>query len=225
MQNRYFALAFRVGALIFTTVGVLAQLGVFKGYFSASSFMYYTMQSNLLVIIMFAMLVVKTAKSLKEGTHGFNGWYARFEMICVITILITFIVYWTLLTPTVSPEYLWSFENLAVHGITPLLCLADYMLFTKGGHLKYKDIYYSCIYPLSYVGFSAIAGLAGYVYGYTTDPANPLSSALVPVRAPYFFLDHWSIGAWTAVYIIVILAFFILIAHGFYFIDKRRRKD
>lgn len=224
-SNRIFALVFRVGALLFVAIGVMSQIGVFGGTISIASFMYYTIQSNLLAIVLFAMLAVRTAMSLREGKNGFAGWFARFEMVCTVDILITFLVFWTLLSSRVGPGYLWTFENIAVHGITPLLCLADYLLFAKGGHLKYRDVYFTCIFPLAYVVLSAGAGLAGYVYSYTGVIENRFSSHIefVPVRAPYFFLDYWTIGAWTAVYIAAILAVFILLAHGLYLIDKRRR--
>jgi len=169
IQNRRFALVFRLGALLFATVGVLAQIGVFGGIISFSTFMYYTIQSNLLAIVLFAMLAVKTAKSLRDGVKGPAGWYPRFEMVCAVNVLVTFIVFWALLAQMLSVEYLMSFENIAVHGLTPLLVLADYILFTKARHLKYRDVYYTCIFPLFYVVFTSIAGLAGYIEGRLTS--------------------------------------------------------
>ena len=151
VQNRRFALAFRLIVLLFAIAGVLAQIGVFKGSVAFGTFMYYTIQSNLLVIVLFAMLVIRTAKSLKDGTRGSSGWFPRFEMVCTVNVLVTFIVFWALLAQMMSASYLFSFENLAVHTITPLLCLIDYLLFTKARHLKYRDVHYTCIYPLAYV--------------------------------------------------------------------------
>lgn len=227
-QNRIVALVFRIGALLFAVAGVMAQIGVFSGLVSGRTFMYYTIQSNLLAIVLFAMLAVRTARCLQsgEGTHGFAGWHARFEMVVVTDILVTFVVFWTLLSSQVEAAYLWTFENIAIHGITPLLCLADYLLFTKGGHLKYRDVYHTCIFPVFYVVFSAVAGLAGYVYGYAGFTSSPFSSTIdfQPIRAPYFFLDYYTIGAWTIAYIAAIVAFVLLMAHGLYWIDKRRSK-
>ena len=75
IQNRRFALAFRAGACLFAAAGLLKQIGVFGGTISFRSFMYYTLQSNLLAIVLFAYLAVKTAKSLREGAYGNAGWH------------------------------------------------------------------------------------------------------------------------------------------------------
>jgi hypothetical protein len=41
-------------------------------------------------------------------------------------------VFWGLLAGTVNAAYLRTFENLAIHAVTPLLVLADYILFAAG---------------------------------------------------------------------------------------------
>jgi hypothetical protein len=124
-------------------------------------------------------------------------------------------------------EYLMSFENIAVHGLTPLLVLADYILFTEARHLKYRDVFYTCIFPLFYVVFTSIAGLAGYVYYYAATfeniwDASPASTA--PVRFPYFFLDFDRLGFMVFAYIAGIVAFILLLAHGMYLVDRKIRK-
>ena len=227
IQNRKFALAFRLGALLFAVVGVLTQIGVFGGTISFSAFMFYTIQSNLLAIVLFAMLAVRTAKSLHEGARGTNGWYPRFEMVCVVNVLLTFIVFWTLLAHILSMDYLMSFENIAVHGLTPLLVLADYMLFTEARHLNYRDVFYTCIFPLFYVIFTSIAGLAGYVYHYVATFENywdAAPSSIAPVRFPYFFLDFDRLGFIVFAYIAGIVVFILLLGHVMYLADRKIRK-
>ena len=221
-NNKRFALAFRIGALTFAVAGVTAQIGVFKGAVSFGSFMYYTIQSNLLVVALFAMLVVRTAISLRDGDQGSSGWFPRFEMVCAADVLVTFIVFWALLAGGLEADYLLSFENLAVHTVTPLLCLADYLLFTKPRHMRYRDVYLTCIYPLFYAAFVTIAGFAGHVYYYTT--ASAFSSRLIPVRFPYFFLDFDRIGNMVFAYIAGISVFVILLGHGIYLLDAKVRK-
>ena len=227
IQDRRFALAFRAGACLFATAGLLKQIGVFGGTISFRSFMYYTLQSNLLAVVLFAYLAVKTAKSLREGAHGNAGWHPRLGMVCAVDLLVTLIVFWALLAPQGMPlSYLLSFENIAVHTVTPLLCLFDYILFAPARCLKYRDVYYVCIFPLCYVLFTGIAGLAGYVYYYEGVVSSPFSSHIevVPVRFPYFFLDFDKLGFMALVFIIVILAFFLLLSHILYRIDRKVRK-
>ena len=153
IQDRRFALIFRAVSLLFAIAGVLAMLGVFNGRFMPATLAFYTMLSNVLAIVLLGMLTVRTAAGLRGGRRGNVGYFARFEMICSVDILLTFFVFWVMLAPTIftmTGDYsLWTFDNLAVHAITPLLCLLDYILFTQPRHLKYRDVYFVSIFPLS----------------------------------------------------------------------------
>jgi hypothetical protein len=213
---------FRVLSLLLAVAGFLAMLGIFGGNFWPRTLAFYTMQSNILAIILFGMLAVRTAGGLRECIKGEAGYFARFEMVVTINILLTFVVYWVLLAPTlftiVEEFSLWTFDNLAVHAITPLLCLADYVLFTQPRHLKYRDIYCVCIFPLAYLIGSSIAGLLGYVYFIS------LSDGL-PVRFPYFFYDFDRIGLTALAYIGALIVFFLIIGHVFYALDRKRGKQ
>ncbi|MDR0294198.1 MAG: Pr6Pr family membrane protein [Oscillospiraceae bacterium] len=228
IQDRRFALAFRSGSFLFAVAGILKQIGVFSGSVSFGAFMYYTILSNLLAAALFAVLTARTARGLREGTRGGAGWYPRLGMICAVDLLVTLIVFWVLLAPQqdVSAGYLWTFENIAVHTVTPLLCLLDYIFFAEARTLKYRDVYYVCIFPICYVIFTVAAGLAGYVYGYEGILSSAFSSQinLVPVRFPYFFLDFDRLGMMAAVYIGGILIFFLLLGHGIFLIDRKVRK-
>ena len=221
IKDRRFALAFRAASMLFALVNLLSAMGVLKGKMYQGILMYYTMQSNILVILLFGALAVRTGIDLRKERIGSAGYFARFEMVCVIDILLTFVVYWTLLAPGYSAadgEYsLWSFDNLAVHGITPLLCLLDYAMFSQPRHLKYRDIYCVLIFPFAYVAATSLAGLLGY--SYMVSPADGK-----PVRFPYFFFDFDRIGLMSLIYIGVLVAFFLIIAHFFYLIDKKIRK-
>ena len=214
-------MSFRAAALLIAVAGILDMLGVFRGNLWLQTFAFYTMQSNVLAIILFGMLCWKTARGLRGGAKGNAGYFARIEMVVTMNVLLTFFVYWVLLAPTiftmVEDYSLWTFDNLAVHGITPLLCLADYIMFTAPRHLKYRDVYYVSIFPLAYLAGTSIAGLLGYVY--FTSASDGL-----PVRFPYFFYDFDRIGAVSLVYIGGLVVFCLIIGHIFYLFDSRIRK-
>jgi len=219
INNRTIALIFRFAALTIAVAGLLDMLGVFDGEFRARALMFYTMQSNILAVMLFIMLIVRTLTGLLENRLGSTGYFPRFEMVCANNVMLTFLVYWVMLAPTiftmVEDYSLWTFDNLAVHGITPLLVLLDYILFTQPRHLKYRDIYCICFFPLTYVAFTSIAGLSGYVF--FVSAADGL-----PVRFPYFFYDFDRIGMFSLVYIGGMVVFFVIAGHLFYFIDRRR---
>ena len=225
IKNKLFALAFRLCAFVFATIGMLKQIGMFDGIMSLRPFMFYTIQSNLLAIILFAFLSVRTGMSLREGMRGSSGWHARLGMVCAVDLLVTLVVFWVLLVPEVPASYLWTFDNIAVHTVTPLLCLFDFILFSEPRKLKYRDVYYVCIYPLVYVVFTTIAGLAGYVYYFSSTFSSPTSSyvEITPVRFPYFFLDFDRLGLMAFAYIGAILVFFLILSHAIFFIDRKFR--
>jgi hypothetical protein len=219
IHNRVVALAFRIGCFALILLGLMVELDVFHGGMPLSAFMYYTNQSNLLALILFALLICRTAKGLRQdGPLGKTGYFARFEMVCVVDLLLTLVVFWVMLVPFVPDDFpLWTFANLSVHLIAPLLCLIDYILFTDARHLKYRDVYLVVIYPLCYVAFSSAAGLLGYVYRQSAEDG-------APVRFPYFFFDFDRVGAMSLLYIGALLVFFLLLSHGLYLLDRRVRK-
>jgi len=207
--------------LVLAIAGFLDMLGVFGGELRLGALMFYTMQSNILAIVLFSMLLIRTLVGLRDGRNGSAGYFARFEMVCVSNVMLTFLVYWVLLAPilfTMVGEYsMWTFDNLAVHAFTPLLCLLDYILFTQPRHLKYRDVYCICIFPLAYMVATSVAGLLGYVYFISADDG-------LPVRFPYFFYDFDRIGILSLAYIGAMVLFFLLTGHVFYYVDRRLRK-
>lgn len=220
IQNRLAALIFRACGFVCALAGLLTHFKIFSGGFSPGALMYYTIQSNLLALVLFAMLLVRTARGLsRDGRRGNAGYFARFEMVCVIDLLLTMLVYWVLLVPTAftmgGSFELFTFDNVAVHLLTPLFCLVDYLLFTPSGHLRYSDVYAVLIFPLLYVVFASIAGFSGYTYRIAADG---------PVHFPYFFMDYDRVGAGAIIYILALAAFFLLLSHGLYWLDKKWKR-
>lgn len=221
IQNRIAALIVRIIGFIMPLWGLLIQMGLFSGEFNTDALMYYTIQSNILAFALFAVLLVKTIKDIKEtGTRGDVGYCPRFEMVCIIDLLLTMLVYWVLLAPTAfdmgDSSSLLSFDNLSVHLFAPLLCIVDYILFTKSKSLKYRDVYYILIFPLLYVLFTSIAGFMGYTYG--------VDGAGVPVRFPYFFFDYDRVGGAAFIYIGALVVIFLIISHFIYLLDRKWNK-
>ena len=221
IHDRRIALSYRISSLIFSIIGLLAVTHAFTDNFSFSIFAYYTTQSNILGTFLFLLLSIRTLKELrKDGRRGSASFYTVFEMVCVIDLLLTLLVFWVLLAPTMftmngtfSP---FEFGSIATHLVTPLLVLLDYFLFTDSGHLRYKDVFLVLIYPLTYLIGSSLAGLLGYVYRVNADGT--------PVRFPYFFYDFDQIGAQALLYIGALILFFLLLSHGFYLLDKKVKK-
>jgi hypothetical protein len=221
IKNKTAALVFRSASLIFVAAGIFANLRLAVG--SAHPFsmlMFYTIQSNLLALALFALLTVRTAKELRAP--GGCSFYPRLSMVVAVDLLVTLVGFWALLAPMAftmadTGFQMWSFANLAAHLFTSLLCLADYLLFAQPGKLKYRNIYSAVIYPLAYVGFVTAAGFGGYTYAMPTEDGGAM-------HFPYFFLDWERLGAKVLLFVGVLVAFFVLLGHGLFWLDKARAK-
>jgi len=224
IKNLKTALIFRLAATVVAITGFLSMMGVFSGEWHSGALMFYTLQSNVLIIALFIMLTIRTIIGIRDTESNTNtgaGYFPRFEMVCVINIMLTFLVYWVMLAPmlfTMVDEFpMWTYANLAVHGFTPVLCLLDYILFTRRGRLKYRDVYYVCIFPLLYLIGTSIAGLMGYVFFTSAEDG-------LPIRFPYFFYDFDRIGLLALVYILALFVFLLMVGHVFYFVDRRKAR-
>lgn len=204
-------------------VGLLVNLGIFNNALHLGAFMYYTILSNLLALILFGLLIYKTIRDLStKGSKGSAGYLARFEFVCTVDLLLTFAVYWVLLAPqlfSMGENYsMWSFDNLSVHLIAPLGCLLDYILFAKSKRLKYRDVYLTLIFPFVYLVSTSIAGSLGYVY--LISAADGL-----PVHFPYPFMDYDRVSLLSAdLHIFVIMIAIIVVGHVFYFLNRKQKK-
>jgi len=221
IKNRVIALAYRITAFLVCLFGILWATNLFSGEFHGVALLYYTIQTNILVLAMFGMLIVKTATTLKnEGKEGENGFFPRLSAGALVAIALTLIVFWLVLAPFMLPEgagYLKSFSNLSVHLIAPLLMLGDYIMFSKGGALKKTDPYLFMIVPIVYLVKTLIIGFSGAVkfqIPELTEASN----------FPYFFLDYNDVGGFMFLYIAVMSAFYLGLSFAMLAIDKKRAK-
>ena len=214
IKNKWVALIFRIISLSLAVAGILATPGEFVGNVTWGIFMWFTIQTNALAAILFAIFILLTVKSMsKEGHYGDSSYYPRFTMIAVTSILMMSLSYWIILAPN-SILSICTFSNITTHGITPLLLVLDYALFTKPGSIKHRDVYYGTIFPLSFVIFTYIAVALGYRYErFDGTYAN----------YPYFFFDISTLGiGMVSAFIAGILVLIILIGYILYGIDRKR---
>jgi len=217
IKSKKIALVFRVAVFIIAIAGLLDLMGVFHGEVYTGVLFYYTAQSNIFAILLFGILIIRTGLGLRRESEENACYFPRLLMVCTVDVLLTFVVFWILLVPQLAGSFpLWTFSNLAVHAITPLLCFADYILFVQPRRLKYRDVYFVTIFPLCYVIFSSIIGLTGYIYGIASDG--------MPIRFPYFFFDFDRLGLLSLAYIGGIIVFFLIISHIFYYLSQRDAK-
>lgn len=218
-RNRVFALSYRIVAAILVLIGLLLNFNVFSGKLNFNGLIYYTVQSNILVLCTFVILIVKQLIVMKkDGKTGSSSFYARPKGAATLAITVTFLIFWIILAPTtfsmenVSKNYLLSLDNNLVHTVAPLLLIFDYVLFDYGKNFKKYDPLYWTIIPLVYLIFAVIRASIGEI-GNTGS------------RYPYFFIDFDKFGGLTIVFIFGILLFFIGLGYLIRNFDLKREID
>jgi hypothetical protein len=216
-DNRVFALCYRAVAFILCLIGVLDTTGVLRGEFNGEMLLFYTTETNVLVLALFGVLLVRTAADLKsKGPIGPSSYYERLTAIVALAITVTMLVFWLLLAPTMTdPSFLWTYLNLQIHLIAPLLILFDYFFFATPGKLKKQDPWLFALIPLVYFIQATIIGFAGYTYKALGQENQ---------HFPYFFLDYYTRGGWVLVYSIAVLLFFVGLAYLLLLYDRFRAR-
>ncbi len=218
IKNRIIALSFRFAAFIESFFAILAGCGLFNSKWDWANFFYYTIWTNIFAFLLFFYLAICTAVDLKKnGAAGYASYKVNIHMAVTLSITLTFVVFWAVLTPVngPSPDIL-KFSNFGVHVITPLLVILDYFLFCRSGTLKLKDAFICILIPVVYFIFATILGFSGFLF--------PPDSAGVISNFPYFFMDYYKLGGWVILYIAVIAFIFFLAAYGMYILDKKWEK-
>jgi hypothetical protein len=218
IKNRIFALIFRITAFLLCLFGILVCTGILNGQLIPKSLLYYTIQSNILMLIFFGVLIYKTAMALKkEGKIGNNGYFPRISAGIFLAIMLTMIIYWVILLPEVLSSSTWqslfTFKNLSVHLITPILVLIDYILFSNKGHIKKNDPFIFCIVPLVYVIQALVLGSSGVIYA--------VKETGFVMHFPYFFMDHNVVGLWIVLWILGLALFYLFMGKILFYLDHR----
>jgi len=184
--------------------GIIIQLAESEN--PVQTMLYFTMLSNVVVFGSFLYFLLKK-KELSTNDVILKG-------AVTISILLTFLVYHTLLNPIFgesdyNPPF-WG--DFFVHTFTPLMVLLDYFLFDKKGNFRYSFIPFWLIFPMFYFLFANIYALFGGMFVYEDSSS----------RYPYFFMDPDKIG-WGMVWVFVlaILIFLSLLSALIVFVDKR----
>jgi len=202
LTRKYYSLSFKIISAVIILTGIIWNMIDPWGTHQLTGFavfMFYTLQSNLLVLGVFIGLIVRDIKDIKLLSNGKTLDHSktliyRIQAASVVAIVLTFLVFWALLAPPVfspdselKPLSLLYFSNISIHLLSAILMTADFFVFSPRKTIKKTDIYFYLIIPFYYLVFATIAGFAGMVYRTGAD-GNP-------VRFPYGFMDYDRSGA------------------------------
>ncbi len=159
-----------------------------NGFMSVEKFLYYTIQSNIFILIICAIFLI-----FKLSKKKIPNYLYVIKYICTVGISITFLVFAFILVPQLgltSMNYLLSPSNMSVHLISPILAIIDFMLYDKIKMTK-NTYLSSCLMPVIYA--TIIIGMS-----FITDAAlfGSMASGQMQ-RFPYFFMDYETNGWFT----------------------------
>ena len=136
--------------------------------------LYYTVLSNLLVMIFTGYLLWKMRR---EGDYWQSSSLLRLKGGITMSIMITCVIYHFMLAPLTTDFY--RLENFLCHYIVPLWFLVDTIIFDKSRQYKWFDPIVWTVLPLLYMGFAILNGFV-----LKMDVPNAKDSPF-----PYFFLN------------------------------------
>lgn len=219
IAHRPIALAYRIAALLVVTAGIVRIAGLLTAEPVWSSFLYFTVQSNVLCLVWFAVLVACTTRDLRRiGSHGASTPSSRWAGAIMMAITVTMLVYLVVLVPASfeqSGDYeLFSLTDNLIHIITPCLVILDWLVFTPKGTFRWHDPVLWALIPYAYLVFAFIYGGMGGEFA----PGKTF---------PYPFMDVERLGVGgVAVRIAVLTVSLIAVGYVYVVLDRlmgRRR--
>lgn len=197
----------RLAIVFLALLGVLLNLTDSKNVLETLS--YYTIQSNLLVAILFGALAWFDIKK----TPWDDAWSRVFTGIFTIGITVTMLVFHVLIAPSIAPGGDYEVGGLAdslVHTVTPLLTLVHWALYSKKGAMKATDPLFFLLQPIDYVFYLGIYTVLGGRFTWGD----------VQSIYPYFFLNVEVYG-WNGVLLFsaMILLLYLVLGYLLYFLD------
>ena len=197
-------LYFRIVAFCLCAFGIgyrlLSPLWGENPLHSLDMFGYFTIQSGILVCLLFAHLIVGQLKA-----KGDSSLKPIFRGAVLLYILITAIIFLLLLNNRVDESGLGKIILYVNHGLSALLLLIDSFLSIPPKSYHYKDAFKWLLYPLLY-----------YIFA--------LFELHFFKRARYFFIDYAKQGLNVHILTLaVMVAFFILLGFAIVFINQNKK--
>ena len=166
---------YRIIAALLCLMGLCIQFGVHQGQFSAYLLNYFTVQSNIVCLLVWIALLLKP--KLSPLIHG----------VAAQGILLTMTVYHFLLSGQFTMGdggmNLFQLANILLHYVCPTLMILDFLFLAERGPLKRSAPWVWAVFPVLYLIFVFIRGATGI-------PIAPGGGSAYP----YFFLDPGATG-------------------------------
>lgn len=154
-----------------TWMSAAAGRKVFMG--GSRVFMYFTIQSNLLM----ALICAAGFFMLLRDRAVPRSWYAV-KLSGTVSITLTCAVFAVMLAPLLG-NAAWNVQNTLTHLVAPLAAVADFLLVAPGAGIKRKSVFWVLVPPFLYVVYAGICFINGWEFARGQN-------------YPYFFLNWGS---------------------------------
>ena len=160
-------------------------------------FSYFTIQTNLMVLIWITIALIYSNKDNKPRIlnpliHGAIALY----------ISVTFIIFALLLSVYYQPTGIEAITNILMHYAIPIAFILDWFISESDVKYEYRYLIYYLIYPFVYLAYSLVRGIFTGFY-------------------PYFFIDLNYISIVELIISVIALMVFFLILGSIYFTINR----
>lgn len=213
LEFRPLALIFRVAAVFAIAAGIVRISDLFSGDPTWTTFLFYTVQSNVLCLVWMLLLAVWTARDLvRDGTRGTSTPSARISGGVMMAITVTMLIYLIVLVPSdfvQAGDYVpFTLTDNLIHVITPCLLIADWLLFVCKGAFRWVDPLLWALIPGAYLVFAFTFSALGGEFG-------------AGVSYPYPFMDVDALGlAAVALWIAGLAAALVAVGYVFVIADR-----
>ena len=188
-KKSLFSIIIKFLIFLFAAVGILLCVLPAGGFISGSKifFKFFTAQSVALMGLSSFFLAIKQTKAFKAGRYELAHTDEIFHLVLTVSVTLAAMIFCFLLLPAFLSENPGSAKMLLtppqtiLQIVVPVLSVFDFLVFTRPTTYTFskKDILWSVIPPLYYLGFSRV----GYVLNWNFGSGK---------NYPYFFLNYAS---------------------------------
>lgn len=173
---------------------------------------YYTLISNILVVVFWIYLLFLMAKN--KVSKLTSPKIVRLKGAFTMAIILTFLVYMILLAPIAEPKDFYNWKNYTLHYIVPIMTIIDWLMLDPKNQYRKSEPFIWTLIPLLYMAFSLIKG-----YVFNIEIPDQKHSPY-----PYFFMNINNIG-WDGFlkYAIAIFIFYVVLGYILYFVKTRKK--
>ena len=206
IRTKCYSVASKVLISFFALTGIVLQSGITSGHLNLSMFRMFTNISNLVCALYF--LFAATVIGLDKKRDGGRSPFPLFKGICTMSITLTGIVAAAVIASEITADMPTSISTVLLHIVTPVLIMADWLIFDTKGRWKSTAPLFWLIAPYVYFAFIMVTS------AFMDSDAN--------MRFPYPFLDYEQLGIPILIIIVsVMTVFYIGIGYLCYLIDRK----